>query len=133
MCCDFAFVFSAANLSVSCPADVSINANETHNVSCNVTHSLPATLYVSPLLGNLSASSTHSTGTEYIMTLMANDARLVLDASIQVVWNVAYDSARCSGDYFKPEVEQACQAISTTASCTTNVYTFRKSPLISLL
>ena len=116
----------AENLIVSCPANISVNLGEANNVSVSVAHSLPATLNVIPMLGDLTTLERNNTGSEHIMTIMANDTRLMLGKSISVTWSVAYNSTGCSGVINEPSVERACQAIITSASCTTNVYTYSK-------
>ena len=118
------FVFSAADLSVSCPANVSIDVNKTVQVSVNVTHSLPATFNASSMLGIITTLLRGSTGTEYSMAITGNNS--MLGKVVSVTWYGTYESTECSSVRNEPSVKAACEAISTSASCTTNVYTLRK-------
>ena len=82
------------------------------------------------MLGIITTLSRGSTGTEYSMKITGNDS--MVGKPVSVTWYATYDSTECSSVGERPLVNAACKAISTSASCTTNVYTFRKWAQVSL-
>ena len=82
------------------------------------------------MLGIITTLLRGSTSTEYSMTITGNAS--MLGKVVSVTWYATYDSTECSSVTDEPLVKAACEAISTSASCTTNVYTLRKWAQVSL-
>ena len=117
--------FCTANLSVSCPVNlIKLAESESRNVTIHVKHSLPATLTTSPSIGTNIIMSRNEQGTEHVWTIDGNDKGLVLHGPVSVTWTVTYVNKECSEDSTAPSAKKACEAISTSASCTTVVYTY---------
>ena len=106
---------------MSCPRNIAIGGYETRNVSVHVSHSLPVTVTASPVVGSSIIMSRNNKDTEYVWRIRGNDQSLVLGQPVPVTWTATYISTECSGAFSAPLAKEACEAISTSASCTTNV------------
>ena len=117
--CSTFFVFTAT-LKVSCPKSIAIGGEETLNVSIHVSHSLPVILNASTVVGTHIITSKDQ-GTEYMWKIRGNDPNLVFNHPVSVTWTATYINTECSGVEYAPLAKKACEAISASASCTTNV------------
>ena len=111
---------------MSCPANIiKLAESESRSVTIHVKHSLPATLTSSPSIGTNIIMSRSEQGTKHVWTINGNDKGLVLHGLVSVTWTVTYVNKECSVVSSASSAKKACEAISTSARCTTAVYTYR--------